>query len=125
MAGLIHFQDPDEQNLTPVSAANPLPTALAGGSAGNPNANPSGPFTGQQTVSPSAAALPGQALVNGVAVQALSANTQTVYVGASGVTASTGYPLGPGQAISFAVANADSVYVLGQNATDVVAFAGS
>jgi hypothetical protein len=125
MAGLIHFQNPDNETVTPVSASAPLPTTLAGGSASNPNANPSGPFTGQQTVATTAAALPNQALVNGVAVQALSTNTQTVYVGGSGVTSTTGYPLAAGQAISFAVANADSVYVLGQNATDVVAFAGS
>ena len=125
MAGLIHFRASDNLNNTPVSAANPLPTVVAGGSAGNPNGNPAAPYTGQQTLTATAAALPNQALVNGMVVQALSANTGTVYVGAAGVSHTTGYPLNAGQTVSFGVTNADAIYVLGQNTTDVVAFAGS
>jgi hypothetical protein len=125
MAGLIHFLNPDNINDTPVSAANPLPTVAAGGSPGNPNGNPSAPFTGQQTASTAAAALPNHALVNGIAIQALQTNTGVVFVGAAGVTASTGYPLSAGQQVSFGVTNAAAVFVLGQNASDVVAFAGS
>jgi len=125
MAGLIHFRASDALNDTPVSAANPLPTTLAGGSATNPNANPAAPYAGQQTVTTSPAALPGQALVSGLVVKALSGNAGVVYVGPSGVTAATGYPLAAGEAISFAVQNANSLFVLGVNTTDVVAFAGS
>lgn len=125
MAGLIHFLNPDNMNDTPVSAANPLPTVVAGGSPGNPNGNPTAPFTGQQTVTTSAASLPNQALVSGVVVKALSANLATVYVGPTGLTTANGYPLAAGEAISFAVANADAIYVLGANTTDTVAFGGS
>ncbi len=125
MAGLIHFRASDNLNDTPVSAANPLPTVAAGGSMGNPNGHPAAPCTGQQTVTTTAAALPNQALVNGIVVQALSANTGTVHVGAAGVTSASGYPLSAGQTVSFGVTNADAIHVLGENATDGVAFAGS
>ncbi len=125
MAGLIHFRASDNLNNTPVSAANPLPTVLAGGSASNPNGNPAAPYTGQQALTTAAAALPNRALVNGIVVQALSSNTGTVYVGPAGVTSATGYPLAPGQAVSFGVTNANSIAILGQTTTDLVAFAGS
>lgn len=125
MAGLIHYRNADTLNDVPVSAANPLPVTPAGGSASNPNANPAAPFAGQQTTTTSAAALPNQPMVNSIAVKALSTNTGTVYIGPVGITASTGYPLAPGEAMGFSVTNANAVYILGQNTTDKVAYAGS
>jgi hypothetical protein len=86
---------------------------------------PAAPVTGQQGLTTTAVALPANALQNGLIVTALPANTGTVYVGAAGVTASTGYPLSAGQSMSFAVANASGISIVGTNATDKVAFAGN
>ncbi len=86
---------------------------------------PAAPVTGQQTLTTTAVALPAAALQNGLIVTALPANTGTVYVGAAGVTSSSGYPLTAGQSISFAVANASGISIIGTNATDKVAFAGN
>jgi hypothetical protein len=87
--------------------------------------NPSAIYSGQQTCNITVAALPAQALVNGVVVKALKTNTATVYLGGSAVTTSTGYPLAAGEAISYAVANLSDVYLICQNATDVVAITGN
>ncbi len=86
---------------------------------------PATPITGQQTMTTSAAALPANILQNGLIVTALPANTGTVYVGAAGVVASTGYPLSPGQSMSFAVANTNGISIIGTNATDKVAYSGN
>jgi len=86
---------------------------------------PSVPITGQQVLTTTAVALPANALQNGLIVTALPANTGTVYVGAAGVSAASGYPLSPGQSMSFAVANASGVSVVGSNATDKIAYSGN
>lgn len=116
-----------------VSPNNPMPVSLyAGGSpidTSTPvptvDANPTTIASGQQTATASAVALPAQALVNGVVLKSLSTNTGTVYVGPSGVTAATGYPLGPGEAISYAVTDRSAVFIIGSNITDIVAFTGN
>ena len=89
------------------------------------SANPTAVVAGQQTATTSAVALPSQALVNGVNVLALAGNTGTIYVGPSGVTASTGYPLAPGQTLPFAVTNLNAIYMLGTNTSDKLAYAGN
>lgn len=86
---------------------------------------PAAPYAGQQATTASAAALPSQALVNGIVVTAMAANSGTVTVGATGVTSASGYQLSAGQSISFAVANANSVFIIGQNTTDRIMFAGN
>lgn len=86
---------------------------------------PAAPITGQQTLTTAAVALPSSALQNGLIVTAMPANSGTVYVGAAGVAITTGYPLSPGQSMSFAVANANGISVIGTNATDRVAFSGN
>lgn len=86
---------------------------------------PAVPITGQQTVSTTAVALPANALQNGLIVTALPANSGTVYIGAAGIAVTTGYPLSPGQSMSFAVANASGISIIGTNATDKVAYAGN
>ena len=128
-------------NFAP-AAYDPWPT----GTAGTPNArvlsvqgvtggvalpvsatasNPSSIYSHRQTTTTSAVALPSQALVNGIVITANAANAGTVYVGPSGVTSSTGYPLAAGQSISYAVADLSSIYIIGTNTTDVVAFTGN
>ena len=118
--------------LAPVALA----FGLAIGARGFAHADPMAPsggggvyatgiYSGQQTVTTSAVALPSQALANGVVITAATANTGTVYVGPSGVTSSTGYPLAAGQSISYALANLSSIYIIGTNTTDAVAFTGN
>ena len=86
---------------------------------------PASPITGQKTLATSAAALPANSLVNGLTVTAFATNSANCWIGAAGVTATSGYPLAPGQSMSFAVANASGVFVLGANGTDKIAFAGN
>ena len=89
------------------------------------SANPSTIYSYQQIATTSAVALPSQALVNGITLTALGTNTQSIYVGPSGVTTSTGFPLSPGQSSSYAVTNLNAIYMIGQNTADVLAFTGN
>ena len=83
---------------------------------------PSVVYNGQQAATGTAAALSAQILTNSIAIVALSSNTGTVYVGGVGVTTGTGYPLAPGQAIGYTIANANAVYIVG---TGTVAWTGN
>lgn len=65
----------------------------------------------QQSVTASAAPLANNG-AKSACVQALPANTISVYVGASGVTTSTGFPLGPGQSFCGPVNNTNLIYVV-------------
>lgn len=67
--------------------------------------------TNQQAVTASAVALASQA-AKGVCVQALLANQIDVFVGASGVTTSTGYPLTPGSSWCGNLSNVNQVFVI-------------
>ena len=87
--------------------------------------NPSTIYSGQQAATGSAAALPSYALSNGIVITAKSANSGTIYVGPSGVTISTGYPLAAGQSISYAVTNLSAISILGSASGDGVAFTGN
>jgi hypothetical protein len=87
-------------------------------------------YSAVQTTTLSAVALPSQALVNGIVLTANPANTGTIYIGPAGVTTSAtpateGYPLAPGQSISYAVQNLNAIYMIGSNATDVLNFTGN
>lgn len=71
-----------------------------------------GNFTSeQQAVTASAANLGGNASKS-VCVKALIGNTINVYVGASGVTTSTGFELPPGQGLCVNVSNTNLIYVI-------------
>lgn len=87
--------------------------------------NPSTIVAGQQTVSLSAAALPALAIVNGVVLKAPSSNAAAIYVGPSGVTSASGFPLNPGESISYAVTNLSAIFMVGVNATDLLAYTGN
>lgn len=89
------------------------------------SSNPATIYSGQQTLTTSANPLPSKVLVNGVVVTTFPTNIGTVYVGPAGVTSLTGYPLSGGQSISYAVTNLSSIYVVGANTTDAVAFTGN
>jgi len=89
------------------------------------NANPSTIIAARQTATTSAVALPSTALVNGINLTSLANNTGTIYIGSSGVTTSTGYPLVGGQSMSYAVTNLNAIYMIGTNTTDVLAYTGN
>ncbi len=94
----------------PLSVATPVPTTL--------NNVPA-------TLSTSAAALPSQALVNGLTCYPSSANTGTNYWGGTGLTTSNGVPMLPGKPFAVATNNANVVYILGTNTTDTVRCVGN
>ncbi len=77
---------------------------------------PAGVVTGQVPLTANnIAQLPSVPLVNGIVIKAAATNTAPVLIGPSGVTTAmdgtgTGYPLQPGEACSFALANANGVY---------------
>jgi hypothetical protein len=105
----------------PVTPSYPLPVT---------SINPASIYTGQQTVTMSAVALPTHSLYNGLAVCAALTNAAPIYVGPSGVTTSTGFPIGPSPAssycVSFAVQNANDIFIRsGANTTDTVSFEGN
>ncbi|CAL4866743.1 hypothetical protein MMA231_00987 [Asticcacaulis sp. MM231] len=79
----------------------------------------------QQTCTTSAVALAANDFSNGFVVTALSTNTGTVYIGGSGVSASTGYPLVAGQSIAYGAANASQGYIICTNAADKVGVTGN
>jgi hypothetical protein len=125
-------------NLVGVSSANPFPVTQSIGGSPISTANPvpvttpiSGPLTGQVAIATTgtALALGSATLANGVIVKAASTNAATILVGPSGVTntnngTGNGYPLAPGEAISFAAANLNQVFING-TAADFVSFAGN
>lgn len=67
--------------------------------------------SGQQAVTATAAALASNA-AHGVCVKALAANTIDVFVGPTGVTTSTGYPLSAGDGICYQVSNSNLIFVI-------------
>lgn len=81
--------------------------------------------TGQQATTTSAVALPAAAFTAGpVTLKAPSANAAPIEIGASGVTAATGFVLQPGDSVTLAVTNLNQVYLIGANTTDKVTWIG-
>lgn len=129
MSEIIGYQKADGLNAQAVSDAYPLPTKVAGGSAANPNGNPSTIYADQQVVTASAAALTAQALVNGIAITAKSTNTGKVFVGGAAVTTTddgtgNGYPLSAGQSVTLSVSNASAIYIVG-TLNDIIYLVGN
>lgn len=92
---------------------------------------PTNPIAGQVKIATTGTAvtLPSNTLKNGVVIKAKSSNAQPLFVGASGVTTTddgtgTGYKLEAGEAVSFAVANSNTIYING-TAGDSVYFSGN
>jgi len=71
-------------------------------------------FHGQKTVTTHGteeALAASQALVSGVHIKALAANTGDVYVGANPVTSTTGYVLAGGESVFLEIADLATVYI--------------
>ena len=101
------------------------PETIAKGSLPTTNANPTAIIAGRQLTTTGAVALASNALVNGVVIKALSTNVATLYLGPSGVTTGNGYPLDPGEAISYGATNLNAIYLIGVNTTDAIAYTGN
>lgn len=78
----------------------------------------------QQSVTASAVALASNA-VHGFCVKALPTNSITVYVGASGVTTGTGYPLVADDSFCYQGSNTNLVYVIASTTGASVAVSGN
>lgn len=94
----------------PLTVAPPVPATL---------------YNVPATLSASAAALPSQALVNGLTCYPNSANVGTNYWGGTGLTTSNGVPMIAGQPFAVATNNSSAVYILGANTTDTVRCVGN
>ena len=79
----------------------------------------------QQVVTTAPLPLAAHTFNDGVVITALSTNTGTVFVGGAGVSTTSGYPLAPGQSISYGSTNSSLVFIVGQNTSDAVAVTGS
>lgn len=79
----------------------------------------------RQTITTSAVQLASDTFTQGVVLTALSTNTGIIYIGGQGVTSTTGYPLSPGQSISYAVNNTNLLYVVGTVAGDILVITGN
>ena len=101
------------------------PETIAKGALPTTSANPATIIAGRQLTTTGAVALASNALVNGVIIKALTTNVATLYLGPSGVTTATGYPLAPGEAISYGATNLNAIFLIGANLTDSVAFTGN
>jgi hypothetical protein len=120
----IVFYDETTKTMTRVSVQNALPIT---GSISTSATYSSSPFAFQQTTATTVggAALASNAATQGVLIKALASNTGSyVYVGPAGLTAATGFPLAPGESISFPVSNSNLIFMLGLNTSDVVAVTG-
>jgi hypothetical protein len=78
----------------------------------------------QQAVTASAVALSSNA-THQFCVKALPTNALAVYVGGSGETTSTGYPLQPGDWICYQLSNSNLVYVIASSTGSSVAVTGN
>jgi hypothetical protein len=104
----------DPALVVAISPNNNIPTQVVGFGA---------IFGTQQAVTASAVALPSNA-GHGFCVKALPTNALTIYVGQSGITTATGYPLGPGDSICYQVTNSNLIFVISTSTGSSVAFSG-
>ena len=82
-------------------------------------------YNGSKTVpTGTAEAIATTQVIHSVTVKALSTNTVAVYVGASGVTTSTGIELLAGESISLDVTDLATVFVISGSASQVVRYIG-
>lgn len=81
------------------------------------------PKSSQTSVSTTAVAVPGTALAGrqSIVIKALRSNTATVYVGATGVTAATGYPLDPGETLPGDFSASAGIFAIAASGTQTLA----
>lgn len=113
--------------------AGSLPVVLASNQPAIPTTTPlAAPITGQIkiAVTNTAVQLPSNVLVNGIVIKAKTTNAVAgAFIGGAGVTTTddgtgTGYKIVPGEAMSFAVPNSNTIYING-TANDVFYYGGN
>ena len=133
MAGLFTNYTIKDGNSVPQSAlfftatgqatsANSMPVVLA---SDQTQTSPSSPFAFRQTCTASAVALPSNPASQGFRIMSLASNTGIAYIGPTGVTTTTGFPLYPGGYYDFKLSNTNLLYIVGSDTTQVVAITGS
>lgn len=117
--------------VAPVSGTAPVPISATTAANSNTNAItvtvslPTAILSGQQAVTASATALATNTLAKGIVVEAKSTNAISVYVGATGVTTSTGLELPPGASATFQVTNSNAIFVVAATTGATVTWAGN
>ncbi len=89
---------------------------------------PSAVYSGQKTVTAAGTAetlAASQALVTGVYIKALAANTGNIYVGNSDVAAATGFVLAAGDLVFIEIDNLATVYIDAAEDGEGVSYLGS
>lgn len=112
---------PTPLEVNPITGRTLVDATITGGG----STLPASFVANQATVGTSAAALPSNALTEGVIVRALSTNTVSIYIGPVGVTTSTGHELLPGESTSVAVSNTNAIYAISGTAAQGLCFIGS
>lgn len=105
-----------------IASGTALSVSLASGATVNIFSSVAG--TAQQAVTASAVALPNTACKTAV-VKNDDASTQDIFLGASGVTTSTGFRLKAGQSITVNISNTDAIFVIAASTgatADVISF---
>lgn len=108
-----------------ITSERALHVSLRDGSGGDVAALPTAIRHGQVSVGTSAVQLTAGALKQGVTIKAPSTNSGKLFVGVTGVTTSTGFPLSAGDAVFLAVDNVNRIYVISDTTSQNVAFLGS
>ena len=81
--------------------------------------------SGQATVGTAATQLTSITLKQGVVVKASNSNTGTIYLGANGVTISTGFELSAGETVTLPITNTNLLYVISTDVNQIVSFIGN
>ena len=82
-------------------------------------------YNGFKTVpTGTAEAIAASQAISSITIKALSTNTVSIYVGATGVTTSTGFELEAGDSISLDIDNSADVFVISGSASQVIRFIG-
>jgi hypothetical protein len=119
--------------LAPISEIKKVAEPIEIADAGGVNINPAKEDTlkaqadfsyGQTTIGTTEVQLPAAACVKGVLVKALSTNTGIVYIGKTGVLATTGYELTAGEAVTIEVDNVNKLFAIADTADQKVSWIG-
>lgn len=81
--------------------------------------------SGQATVGTVAVQLTSIVLKQGVIIKAANSNSGTIYLGTSGVTASTGFELGAGESVTLPITNTNLIYAIANTTSQIISFIGN
>lgn len=95
------------------------PVAAIGAAPSTNQASVSSSSTAVQIVTAASGNNSRRASAAGIVVKALSTNTKSVYVGASGVTSSNGFELAAKDSITLPIDDPSRIYIIGGDSTTV------